>query len=123
MNTGFYILAALLVGFGLAQILFIRRQGDITAAGWEQIRGIIYAVIDDVLALYQAEPFGAERLTEEVVRIVKTRIDEAAVPAADKAFWTEARLRNIIAPVVRGLLERFRNAAGGETERDEPRKE
>lgn len=108
MNTGVIILAAVLVGFGLAQILYIRRRGDITEEGWRQIREIIYAVIDDVFALFRSGQVGIDSVVDEVVRIVKAKIDGAPVSVADKAFWTEARLRNIIAPVVRGLLERFR---------------
>jgi len=109
VNTGFYILAALVVAFALVQILIIRRRGDITEAGWRQIREIIFETINDIFALYQAAQISADRITDEVVRIVRARIEGSAVPAADKAFWTEARLRRLIDPVVRGLLEHFRS--------------
>lgn len=104
MNTTVYVLIALLVGFGLAQILSIRRKGDITEEGWRKIREIIYTTIDDGIALYNAGKVGKDSLVDEVVRITKVRIDGSELPTEDKAFWTEERLRRLITPVMEGFV-------------------
>lgn len=80
-------------------------KGDITEEGWAEIRQIIYRAIDSAISLGRAANLGTEVIINEAVMITYREIQSFNLPEEDKNFWTQERLRNFIAPVIKALID------------------
>lgn len=104
----FYILLLLIVGFTAYQIFKIKKAGKFDAQTYEQVKVLVYDVLNEAAELYKQKQTSKEAFIKGIISLIRHKIVESEqLSEADKNFWTEDKLQNLFMPVITVMMDRI----------------
>lgn len=85
----------------------MKKNGDLTEDGYDSVRVIMYDTIEDIMDLYDVRDDENEFI-DSIVKTIRRKIESNVLMFdVDKNFWTEARIKAIVKPVIVGLIDKI----------------